>query len=187
MKSIIRTTKFFPHLYPKLSSYSRQRLECNIREITEILMNILTSFFVQHLIFILAAFIKSLMKYLLNFVILSEQSLINSQNLLQKQLHFSFFSWKNRICHHKFKLEARNNGLTKKEAKICIRICMISRILHQLDRNRQLWPKDIYYATNHIVFCALVTLVNGPACVRFLAKNCNAITSRKSFALNCAQ
>ena len=71
----------------------------------------------MHLIFILADFIKSLMKYFSNYVIFSESSLINSRNLLQKQLHFSFFSCKNRICHHKFELNARNNDWTNKRSQ----------------------------------------------------------------------
>ena len=78
-----------------------------------------------------------------NYVIFSESSLINSRNLLEKQLPFSFFSFKNRICHHKFKLDAWNNGWTKKEVRIFIRISVISRILLWLDYNRQLSPWDI--------------------------------------------
>ena len=93
----------------------------------------------MQLIFILAAFIKSLMKYISDCVIFSESSLINSQNLLQ--------SCKNRMCHHKFKLDAWNDGWTKKEAKIFIRISLIFRILHWLDWNRKLRPKDMYYIT----------------------------------------
>ena len=43
------------------------------------------------------------------------------------------------------KLSAQNNGWTKKEAKIFRRNSVISRILHWLDWNRQLWSKDIQY------------------------------------------
>ena len=55
-----------------------------------ILASILSSHYFGPLIFIVAAFIKSLMKYFSNYVILLESSLINLRNLLQKQLHFSF-------------------------------------------------------------------------------------------------
>ena len=43
------------------------------------------------------------------------------------------------------KLSSQNNGWTKKEAKIFRRNSVISRILHWLDWNWQLWSKDIYY------------------------------------------
>ena len=56
-----------------------------------------------------------------------------------------FSGCKNRICNQKFKLDARNNGWTKKEAKIFRRNSVISRILHWLDWNRLLLSKDIYY------------------------------------------
>ena len=82
----------------------------------------------MHLIFILAAFIKSLIKYFLTYVILLELSLINSRNLLQKQLHECLLQLQKRICHHKFELDSRNNGLTKKEAKKFSRNSVISRI-----------------------------------------------------------
>ena len=70
-----------------------QSSQCNIREVMYILMNVFISFcpvIFEHLIFTLAAFIKRLMKCFSNYVILSESSLINSQKLLQNQLHLSF-------------------------------------------------------------------------------------------------
>ena len=66
-----------------------------------------------------------------------------------KQIQKSVFSGcKNRICHHKFKLSAGNNGWMKKETKISIRISVISQILHWLDINRQSSPWDIYYVSS---------------------------------------
>ena len=76
-----------------------------------------SSHYFLHLIFILAGFIKSLIKCFLNYVIFSESFLVNSHNLLQKQLLNVFFGCKNRVCHHNFKLDAENNGWTKNEAK----------------------------------------------------------------------
>ena len=126
--------------------------QCNIREIMEILMNILASFFIQPLFCVLnfyfGSFHQKFDEIFSNYVILSESSLINSRNLLQKQLHFRFFSCKNRICHHKFKLDGINNDWTKKEAKIFIRISVISRILHWLDCNRQLSPWEAHVVPN---------------------------------------
>ena len=116
--------------------------QCNIWEIMEILMNILASFFIQPLFCALNFYSKfdeifSKLWYFVGIV------LNKFTQPLTKTTAFSFFSYKNRICHHKFKLDARNNGWTKKEAKIFIRISMIFQILHGLDRNRQLWPKVI--------------------------------------------
>ena len=128
-----------------------QSSQWNIWEITEILMNILASFFVQPLFcalnFFLAVFIKSLMKYLSNYVIFLESSLINSQNLLQKQLHFSFFSCKNRICHYKFKLDAWNNGWTKKRSQdICdFPNITLAGLESAIVAKRHLVLTDIYY------------------------------------------
>ena len=134
------------------------------------------------IIFILAGFIKNLIKCFLNYVIFSESflkpsqnkkglknlgyptkkqsfslekdcffvgypkffgpsyfemALVNSHNLLQKQLLNVFFGCKNRVCHHNFKLDAENNGWTKNEAKTFSRKSVISRKIHWLDNVRQ--------------------------------------------------
>ena len=84
----------------------------------------LSSHYFVHLIFVLAYFMKSLI-YLFKCLLLQGLQLLLSK------------------CHHKFKLDARNNGWTKKESKIFRRNSVISQILHWLDWNRQLWSKDI--------------------------------------------
>ena len=85
----------------------------------------------------LACFIKNLIKSFLNYVIFSESFLVNSHNLLQKQLLNVFFGCKNRVCHHNFKLDAESNGWTKNEAKTFSRKSVISRKIHWLDNVRQ--------------------------------------------------
>ena len=85
-----------------------------------------------------------------------------------KQIQKSVFSGcKNRICHHKFKVDAWNNGWTKKEVRIFIRISVISGILLWLDYNRQLSPWDISY----IALCSVI--LNW-----IKAKHCLALTTQ---------
>ena len=106
-----------------------QSSQCNNREITVFLLNILASLFVQPLF------------CALNFCIgifHGKFDLFIKVSKCKQILKNGFSGCKNRICHHKFKLDARNNGWTKKEAKIFRRNSVISQILHWLDWNRQL-------------------------------------------------
>jgi hypothetical protein len=80
------------------------------QEISVLLLHILSVFCVQLLFSAsklnIGMFYHKFDYFFSNYVIFSESSLINSRNLLEKQLPFSFFSCKTRICHHKFKLDA---------------------------------------------------------------------------------
>ena len=120
----------------------------DILEITEILMNILVSFFVQPLFhactFYFGSFYQKFDEIFFKLCYFFGIVLNKFTKPLKKQLHFSFFSCKNRICHHNFKLIAWNNGWIKKEANIFIRISVISWILYWLDPMRQSSPWDIY-------------------------------------------
>ena len=98
------------------------------------------SHYFLHLIFVLAYFIESL-TYSFKCLLLQRLQLLLSKCKQIQKIVFS--GCKNRICHHKFKLDAWNNGWTKKEVRIFIRISVISRILLWLDYNRQLSPWDI--------------------------------------------
>ena len=122
--------------------------QCDILEITEILMNILVSFFVQPLFhactFYFGSFYQKFDEIFFKLCYFFGIVLNKFTKPLKKQLHFSFFSCKNRICHHNFKLIAWNNGWIKKEANIFIRISVISWILYWLDPMRQSSPWDIY-------------------------------------------
>ena len=117
-----------------------QSNHCNIWEITEFLLNILASFFV-HLIFVLAYFMESLIY--LNFCCCNGCSCFwvnvnkSKEKYLVAKIEYTY--------QHKFKLDARSNGWTKKEVKIFRINSVISQILHWLDWNWQLWPRDIYY------------------------------------------
>ena len=93
--------------------------QCDILEITEILMNILVSFFVQPLFhactFYFGSFYQKFDEIFFKLCYFFGIVLNKFTKPLKKQLHFSFFSCKNRICHHNFKLIAWNNGWIKKK------------------------------------------------------------------------
>ena len=116
-----------------------QTSQCNIQEIPEFLLNILASFlsshYLMHLIFVLAYFTEKLI-YLFKCLLLQRLQLLLSRC---KQIFKNGFSGcKNRICHHKFKWDARNNGWMKKKVKIFRRNSKISPPLHCLNRNQPL-------------------------------------------------
>ena len=73
-----------------------------------------SSHYFLHLNIILAAFIKSLIKSFLNlyyFVwIIPNKFMQSSKNSCMNVP----LGWKNRICHHKFKSDTKNNGMTKR-------------------------------------------------------------------------
>ena len=105
-----------------------------------ILASFLSSHYSVHLIFVLAYFMESLI-YSFKCLLFHWLQLLLSK--CKQILKNGFSGCKNRICHHKFKLDARHNDWTKKEAKIFRTNSVISPILHWLDWNRQLWPRDI--------------------------------------------
>jgi hypothetical protein len=95
--------------------------QCNIREITEILMNILASFFVQSLFcalnFYFGSFHQKFDEIFFKLCYFVGIILNKFTQPFTKTAAFQFFSCKNRICHHKFELNARNNDWTNKRSQ----------------------------------------------------------------------
>ena len=87
-----------------------QSSQCNVQEITEFLLNIFASFFVQPLFCALNWHIS----WKIWFIYLNV-CCCNGYNCCWVN---GFSGCKNRVSHHKFKLVARNNGWTKKEVNI---------------------------------------------------------------------
>ena len=84
-------------------------------------MNILASFFVESLFHALTFYFGSFHQKFdeIFFKLCYLFGIVPNKFMkpLTRQLHFSFFSCKNRMCHHKFKLNAWNNGWTKKKPR----------------------------------------------------------------------